>query len=345
MNSIILTICAALLVTQCKSRQHSELNQVQTSYELADFSYSLLEATIELSIQSYESDQSILRQRVLPNIELVSDKAVRTEIFNFDHNSGIFASSGYFMIRMPQGRPLPVNLIFVSFRGTSNLANFFADINIMPKLFYRGYVHHGFFDAYYSPGSFQAERFSAAARVHKFLETFLKKEEVLGYPIQNLVVFTGHSLGGSLALISAMDMCHPANALMKRITYKCLAYTYAAPRTFDEENQKFFNSFMRYHPNETNVSLLSDAGTQTGFTHYNFQYVGDPVPTGGLESYQHTGNVYRITTRADAGREIYSLTKHSIANVYKVAILDFLYKRSSNYRIQLELPKYLRGAD
>ena len=80
------------------------------------------------------------------------------------------------------------NTIYVSFRGTYNFNDIYDVINIRPKKFIKNaYVHTGF-----------AEQFMSIE--HKITNDI--KSISKSFPIERLV-FTGHSMGGSIAAIAS----------------------------------------------------------------------------------------------------------------------------------------------
>lgn len=341
-----LFLSLGMLSFGCKPRQSqtADLSAVEKQYAHKTLAKDLIESTLDLSVQAYESDLDRLKNDILPKIKLVPEESDKRDHFEFRGISGIFAAPGpMLVVDTADRKPQLINLILIAFRGTANLLNIITDLNITRKIFYRGYVHQGFYDAYFVFFSDAHVYLSGANKTTRFIEKHLVKQTPGRIPMRNYIVFTGHSLGGALGLISAMDNCHPAHRFRQEFDTTCLAYTYAAPRTFDEENKVFFNSFMQYRDGEFELAALSTGKIRTGFTHFNFQYKGDPVPTAGLESYTHSGNIYHISERDDALPALYSFSKHSVAEVYKPAILDYLEKSTtSKYKVQIELPDYLR---
>lgn len=97
---------------------------------------------------------------------------------------------------------------YVAFRGSSSAADFKDVFNVKPCKTDYGIVHSGFLDQY------------------KSLMDMLHQHLLAERPSR--IYFTGHSLGGSVAMISALMMHNELNAQTHCITY-------GAPTTADEE--------------------------------------------------------------------------------------------------------------
>ena len=98
---------------------------------------------------------------------------------------------------------------YVAFRGSSSAADFKDVFNVKPYKTQYGYVHSGFLDQY----------ISLMDMLHEHLITD---------DIPQRIYFTGHSLGGSVAMIAALMMHNVLSADTHCITY-------GAPTTADGE--------------------------------------------------------------------------------------------------------------
>jgi hypothetical protein len=113
--------------------------------------------------------------------------------------------------------------IIISFRGTSNIMNFIDDF-YFPVTSYNKpgcnscYVHSGFLSSYNS----------LSGEVLDHLSQLLIK-----YPEATILV-TGHSLGGTQAVLAALDI--------KLAGYTPHLYTYGCPRVGNKNFASFFNS-------------------------------------------------------------------------------------------------------
>lgn len=124
------------------------------------------------------------------------------------------------------------NRMVIAFRGTSSLQDAWTDIQIsketFPKLgFFRRLIsirsmlrtkaHHGFFNSYVS----------VRRELMEIVEELLKD--------QNYDIYlTGHSLGGALATIAALDLSRDTKA---RITN----YTFGAPKVGNKRFVRYYN--------------------------------------------------------------------------------------------------------
>lgn len=102
--------------------------------------------------------------------------------------------------------------MIIAFRGTDNLENFFTDLDIklIPYLPGQGHVHQGFFKA------FQA--------LQPLLDDVLQPGKIL--------LFTGHSLGGALATLSALHAAASGRSI------QCV--TFGCPKVGDEDFARFY---------------------------------------------------------------------------------------------------------
>jgi hypothetical protein len=113
--------------------------------------------------------------------------------------------------------------IIISFRGSSNIINFLDDANFPVTSYNKPgcnscYVHSGFLSSYNS----------LSGEVLDHLSQLLIK-----YPEATILV-TGHSLGGTQAVLAALDI--------KLAGYTPHLYTYGCPRVGNKNFASFFNS-------------------------------------------------------------------------------------------------------
>ncbi len=113
------------------------------------------------------------------------------------------------------------NTIYLSFRGTNDLHDIFDVINIKPKKIIKdAYVHSGF-----------AEQFlSIEQNITNDIKNIAKN-----YPIERLV-FTGHSMGGSIASIAASYY----GSLFDNLYITC--HTFGTPLTGNDGFIKWFTN-------------------------------------------------------------------------------------------------------
>ena len=115
------------------------------------------------------------------------------------------------------------NTIYVSFRGTNDLHDIFDVINIKPKkIFKDAYVHTGFADQF----------MSIEHNITNDIKSIAKN-----YPIERLV-FTGHSMGGSIASIAAAYY----GSLFDNLYITC--HTFGTPFTGNDGFIKWFTNMV-----------------------------------------------------------------------------------------------------
>ena len=147
--------------------------------------------------------------------DIVDDMKDATPIFydGLQNDENIHDSQGYLIWKK--------NTIYVSFRGTNNLHDIFDVISIRPKkLMKDAYVHSGF-----------AEQFMSIE--HKITQDI--KSIASSYPIERLV-FTGHSMGGSIATIASVYYAH----MFDNLYITC--HTFGTPFTGNNEFIKLFTN-------------------------------------------------------------------------------------------------------
>lgn len=112
---------------------------------------------------------------------------------------------------------------YIVFRGTSSIRDLMADFDIRRTKFHGAYVHKGFYTQYTS----------IAPEIKSTLS-----------PSAHTIVCTGHSLGGALATLAALDLAAPGK--------KIVCCTFGSPRVGDDQmvqlfEQKVHTSFRVFH--------------------------------------------------------------------------------------------------
>ncbi|MBB6633781.1 lipase family protein [Cohnella thailandensis] len=125
--------------------------------------------------------------------------------------------------------------VVIAFRGTSSTSDWLSDAIAYqmkyPYCRHAGQTHRGFTQIYKSA---RAGIMSALARLSK----------------EKRLVVTGHSLGGALATLCALDVA-------TNVSFRsCAVYTFGSPRAGDPS---FVRAFMDAVPNSHRVSNLFDA--------------------------------------------------------------------------------------
>ncbi|GAB4815923.1 hypothetical protein N2152v2_002969 [Parachlorella kessleri] len=160
-------------------------------------------------------------------------------------------------------------LILVAFRGTQSLANVKADIKAWravhpPKrgsywLGTRPMVHRGFLECYTAEG--------LDAQVLEKVESILMNAEQdgskqgAGAELHWRVVVTGHSLGGALATLAALELQHHLTTLHDCPPVKVSLYTFGAPRP---GNRAFARDFAHRVPDAWDIIHSDDAVASQG---------------------------------------------------------------------------------
>jgi predicted lipase len=115
-------------------------------------------------------------------------------------------------------------------------------------------VHKGFYDAY------QLIR----PKIHEWMDEFKKYSD--------RIVITGHSLGGALATLCAVDLHYNYRG---QVDFKCC--TFGSPRVFNKEGMKSFNHRL---PDTIRVTNRYDLVPNVPFMIMGYQHVGVPVVIG-----------------------------------------------------------------
>ena len=114
-----------------------------------------------------------------------------------------------------------MNAVVISFRGTKSLENLIQDITFIPTEFPNCpgcVVHKGFLTAYNS--------LKSKSVINNMIELCKK------YPNARVIV-TGHSLGGAMSNLAAIDL--------SLLNLNVNIYTFGSPRTGNKMFAEFFN--------------------------------------------------------------------------------------------------------
>jgi hypothetical protein len=124
-----------------------------------------------------------------------------------------------------------MNALVLSFRGTANKGNAASDVNYFKTACVLdglecGQVHRGFYNLWNS------HRLS----IKSTIDSFAQAHQI------SLVYVAGHSLGGAVAQIAALDLAHSHADMKSQIMHVHLV-TFGTPRTGDEKFSSMFNAF------------------------------------------------------------------------------------------------------
>lgn len=112
-------------------------------------------------------------------------------------------------------------IIYVAYRGTSSAKDVFRDMNFFVKEWNGVKLHRGFFNAYS-----MVKDIGICDELEKALETNLVEK----------IIFTGHSLGGALAIIHFYEFGKRMRAKETYGLYSLRTITFGAPRVFVENS-------------------------------------------------------------------------------------------------------------
>ncbi|KAG5471304.1 hypothetical protein LSCM1_01381 [Leishmania martiniquensis] len=126
--------------------------------------------------------------------------------------------------------------IVVAYRGTNNVQNFLADLNLLQKNYdksstcgKRCKVHAGFYDSY------KSLRQQTRDNVLRLIQD---------HPTYEILV-TGHSLGGAMAVLAAADLQEHLNRLKCSSACKPVSlYTFGAPRVGNAAFAKWVDALL-----------------------------------------------------------------------------------------------------
>lgn len=115
------------------------------------------------------------------------------------------------------------NILYVAFRGTSSIFDIKTDLNIFISSNEWVQVHKGFLKQY------NAINLKLHQEIYNWIYTYNNDNNTDKI---DTLIFTGHSLGGALAMLASYDLC----SYFPNLQIKC--YTFGAPRI---GNQSFIN--------------------------------------------------------------------------------------------------------
>lgn len=149
--------------------------------------------------------------------------------------------------------------VLVAFRGTEELADWLANMNISAETVPYGKVHRGFHDAYMLVAEAVKPLVLEAANQSKSL------------------VFTGHSLGGALAMLLAMDL--PDHVDVAGL------YTFGQPKTASNKaseaiSARHGHAYHRFVNDQDVVARIPPNFTHAG-TLFHFDYSGTLIEVSG----------------------------------------------------------------
>jgi hypothetical protein len=250
-----LSFCYFLIVfiglLGCKARAHNDLSSVTPSflYEITPDNEASYINAYQLSVLSYMAYRQPEEIRDFGSQHGLTIDEVRE-----------LPGSFYFVASTPE-------VIFVVFRGTEPaLRDYATDVKIVLQPFSSGRAHEGFIEAYDLVKN----------QIRHTVLKLINKE-------QKHIIMSGHSLGGALANLAALDLSELALGIRPLVDkdkgpmFKVKElYTFGAPRVFDLE--------------------ASEELDKTVAAHYRFIHGNDPIAKvpGRVHQYRHAGIGYRF---------------------------------------------------
>lgn len=148
--------------------------------------------------------------------------------------------------------------IYITYKGLSSIDMAFKCINVMPSIYdNNSYIHGGYLECYNS--------------IKDIIHDILQDLEKICINENKYLVFTGHSLGGVLASLSAYE--YAKRDYIKKDMVKCI--TFGSPGI---GNSDFISLFKNTVPNNYRVTLSKDFVPQIPFynhTHNNIHFDND----------------------------------------------------------------------
>jgi hypothetical protein len=175
------------------------------------------------------------------------------------------------------------NILVIAFRGTDNNCNIVEDIRIFQTKFtnktHKSYhsvkVHQGFYNVY----------LSLRGEIRNTVLEFLKNDKSI-----DTIIFTGHSLGGALANLCAVDMNYYYNEadgkVIKPEGYTFNLVTFGSPRVGDQIFANYVNSIKTIKTN-LRVVYKTDLVSQIPVT-------SDYVHAGTLAKYYYDNEIPKL---------------------------------------------------
>ena len=151
--------------------------------------------------------------------------------------------------------------IFVTFRPTLTLKNWFTDLKVLRTKTNVGYVHKGILSAYFSIRN----------------EFLLNLNTILTAKPSYKLVFTGHSLGGALATIAAADALGMISGPGYMNVSSVSLISYGSPRILDPELAKMLSTSGIRHYRVTNRNDIVPHFPLKGLLPQKFAHVSNLV--------------------------------------------------------------------
>lgn len=195
-----------------------------------------------------------------------------------------------FAYRNPEGG-------LIAFAGSESILDWLTDFQCIQKRYERGAVHKGFLE--------------------EFEKVWLQISKIFrGIPPMSRIQITGHSLGGALSMLTALEFSKIFGADVTHVSLGC-------PRLFDPVMAKEFSRFV---PNSIRI-----------------QHHDDLVPRVPKVNYRHAGRLIRIN---DDGKEIkFSGILGTIERWFEVAKADLTLSAGTDHLIKNYIPAVLNWRD
>lgn len=230
------------------------------------------------------------------------DDAIAGDYFKYIDRT--YIKFHYFDIKHVEGYLIEFeNKNVLVFRGTDSIQDWIYNLNIIPENTMIGTVHKGFHDSFKLAWS-----------------NFLSKPEILNILISKDLYITGHSFGGTLAMLSA----YVFRALKVDENIEMTVYTFGSPKVFMEPKTSFHK-------------MLKE-GLDYKLKDKIFRYTnpGDIIPSLPLIRYQNVGKEIKLKNN------LYNKPSNIILNI----ISRFIYKFKFNLgylKEQHSLERYLKN--
>lgn len=231
LTPMILAILVAFIVNYASCENYDHKKHMVSSFNLAQANIS-----IWLSAAAY-CDRNDYQTRTFqgPTSGFVVTEVIHTMIYDTTGYIGYLPSD---------------SSIYVVFRGTEDVRNWMADLDI----FKTEYTSYPDCDCYVADGFYGAEQLVISDIIDQVTQLKAK------FPSYSVKV-TGHSLGAALALLTAMDLLNSG--------FDVSLYNFGQPRVGDDD----FSAFVKSKLQTWRVTHAADVVPHVPFTSFGYYHV------------------------------------------------------------------------